>query len=272
MTVFDPEIAAQAILPKEIGAKSMSLHLAIHLHPEMVQAMVFDYESQQILWLKKFDLDDTYDRTLARAVDFVNLKNWGDFVFRKTSISFDYPDFTLVPTGFLEDGKQSDLLKFSVGREPDNVEVYEVNEVGAAVLYDLPVIVQRLAERFPNARFFPSVGFFLKDTLRSANGLHVLVQEGFMLAVVFHEGDMRLTNHYGIQNNEDVLYHLSNAAMRLNIHLASAKVVLYGSDAGEGLKSLLEDYIETVEVWTSEVVKEPNAHLYYSSFIHSQCV
>lgn len=272
MSVFDPEIAAQAILPKDIGVKSMSLHLAIHLHPEMVQVMVFDYESNQVLWIKRFDLEDTFDRSLNRAVEFVSLRNWGDFVFRKTSISFDTPDFTLVPTGFLEDGKQEDLLRFSVGREPDNVEVFELPEISASVLYDLPLSVQRLAERFPNARFYPSVGFFLKDTVKEKNDFHVLVQDGYMLVVVFHDGEIKLTNHFGVQNEDDVLYHISNTAMRLDIHLASSKVKLYGTSANSNLQSLLEDYIEKVETWNDNAFNTEKSYEFYSSYIHSQCV
>lgn len=277
MTAFNPDIAVKAMMPKEILAMASSLHLAIHLHKNFVQVMVFDHDASEILWTGHFPVEDHVDEW-ARATDFAVLKNWGDRVFRKVSISFDQPDFTLVPQGFILEGKESELLTFSTGKEPDHAEVQIFHELGVALIYDLPSEVQKIAERFPNARFHCSTGLFITECARLAKEggqFFVLVQEGFMLVSAFYAGNMKLTNHFGIQGNDDVLYHISNAALRLNIHLESASVALFGSGANGELEELLGTYIGEVYRWSLpqgvKVNAEVTPHHYFSVLIHSTC-
>ena len=278
MSVFDPELAVKAMLPKELAAKSTSLHLAIHIHPEMVEVMVFDYDSNEVLWLEAFDVEGNSAEAFRDAVDFVTLKNWGDRVFRKTSISFDHPDFTLIPQGFVVPGKEGELLNFSTMRTAENPEISAIHEVGAALVYDLPHVVKGLTARFPNAKFYSSCGFFLKEVVKSAlhkDGFHALVQKGFLLVIACAKGEIKLTNHYGIQGQDDVLYHIANAAMRLDMHLPSSSLTLYGDSASEDLKDLLDRYIGTVDFWTrpSDIrgLKNGEDHELYSVLIHAIC-
>lgn len=268
MSAFSPEIAAKAKLSKDLADKASSLHMAIHLNPMMVEVAVIDPESGQSLWLDQFHVLSESNEDLTGAVNFVKHTNWGDSVFRKTTISFDYPDFTLAPQGFILPGKEKELLEFNTQREADCPEVYMISEIGAGVIYDLPLVVQSLAERFPNARFFPSSGLFLKHAASVSidqDAFHVLVQQGHMIVIAFHEGQVKLTNHYGVQSQDDVLYHVSNAAMRLGMHLEATKLSLYGAGANAELKKLLEVYIRDVHFW------DKGSFEYFSVLIHSLC-
>jgi hypothetical protein len=269
MSFFNPEIAAKALLPKDVAASAATLHLAIHINPALVQVAVVDRDSNREIWVEKFDILNDSNSDLSQAIDFVKHCNWGEKVFRKTTISFDNADFVLVPQGFLVPGKERELLEFSTRREADCPETYMIPEISAGIVYDLPINLQGLASRFPNVRFFPSSGLFLRHTVSVANdssGFHVLVQHGYMLVIAFHEGQVKLTNHYGIQGNDDVLYHVANAAMRLGIHLESTNLSLYGASVSGELKELIEGYVGSVNFWNK------GDHNLFSVLIHSLCV
>lgn len=277
MSAFNPDIAVKALMPKEIMGMSSSLHLGIHLHKYFVQVAVQDSESKEVLWSGHFDIEDATG-DWSRAADFATVRNWGERVFRKVTISFDQSDFTLIPQGFLHEGKEGELLFFATNKKPDEVQVEVFNDLGMALIYDLPAEVSGLSNRFPNARFFTSVGLFIRECARTAkekSKFFVLVQDGFMLVSAFHEGVMKLTNHFGIQGNDDVLYHIANAAMRLNIHLESSEVVLMGHGASMELNDLLKNYIGSVRVW-SNGLNSNNIDLseekLFSVLIHSSCV
>jgi hypothetical protein len=253
MSAFNPEIAVKALLPKEILSMSSSLHLGIHLHKYFVQAVVFDPETNEILWNGHFDVEDATG-DWSRPADFAMLRNWGERVYRKVTISFDQSDFTLVPQGFLEKGKEGELLRFATNKQADAAETEVFSDLGVALIYDLPSEIAALSKRFPNARFYPSTGLFIRECARIAKSnskFFVMVQDGFMLVSAFHQGIMKLTNHYGVQGNDDVLYHIANAAMRLNIHLESSEVLLMGFGITSELEQLLKSYIQKVDVWTS---------------------
>ncbi|MEZ4799219.1 MAG: DUF3822 family protein [Flavobacteriales bacterium] len=266
MTGFDPEIAAKSLIPKEVMAKASSLHLAIHLHPDFVEGAVMDPENREVLWNETFFLEDSNPQDFKRISEFVTLRNWGDRVFRKTSITFDDPDFTLVPHGFLIPGRESEILKFATQRDPEQAESYSISEIGASLLFNLPSEIRKLAARFPNCKFYNSAAFFIKESLRQSkdkSGFHVLSQKGFMLVVACSNGEIKLTNHFGIQGVDDVLYHLANTAMRLEVDLASSNVTLYGKTSDEKLTELLINYVGNV--------KTAPSHLSYSVLIHFLC-
>ena len=139
MSFFNPEIAAKALLPKDVAASAATLHLAIHINPALVQVAVVDRDSNSEIWVEKFDILNDSNSDLIQAIDFVKHCNWGDKVFRKTTISFDNADFVLVPQGFLVPGKEKELLEFSTRRESDCPETYMIPEIGAGIVYDLPL-------------------------------------------------------------------------------------------------------------------------------------
>ncbi|MFN6380201.1 MAG: DUF3822 family protein [Flavobacteriales bacterium] len=278
MSVFNPDIAAKAMMPKELLAMASSLHLAIHIHDEMVQVLVYDFDAGEVLWVEFFEAEDQAQGDLQKSVDFVILKNWGEKVFRKVSVTFDYPDFTLTPQGFLIEGKEQELLAFATGRNPDCTEVQELSDLQVAIIYDLPLALQALASRFPNVKYYSSVSFFLQEASRRSavsNDFHILVQKGFMLVAAFHDGEMKLTNHYGIQSNDDVLYHIANASMRLGIHMSAAQITLYGASATAELQALLSDYIHEVRFWERPAdLKSAHTlsdHQLYAALIHCLC-
>jgi hypothetical protein len=278
MSVFNPDIAAKAMMPKELLAMASSLHLAIHVHDELVQVLVYDFEAGEVLWVEYFESEEHAQGDLQKSVDFVMLKNWGERVFRKVSLSFDYPDFTLLPQGFLIEGKEQEILSFATGRNPDCTEVQSLNDLQVAIVYDLPLSLQALATRFPNVKYYSSVSFFLQEASRKTVGqsdFHILVQKGFMLVAAFHDGEMKLTNHYGIQSNDDVLYHIANAAMRLGILMSAASVTLYGASASVELQALLQDYIGEIQFWQRpsdlKSVHTVPDHKVYAALIHCLC-
>lgn len=266
MTGFDPEIAAKALIPKEVMAKASSLHLAIHLHPDFVEVAVLDPETRNVVWNEAFFLEENNPQDFKQISEFTSLRNWGDRVFRKTSITFDDPDFTLVPQGFLIQGREGEILKFATQRDPEQTEVYTLPEIGAALLFNLPSEIKKLSTRFPNCKFYNSAAFFIKESLRQSKdktAFHVLSQKGFMLVVACANGEVKLTNHFGIQGVDDVLYHLANTAMRLDVDLSMTQVTLYGKTADEKLLELLMNYVEHV--------KHAPSHTSYSVLIHFLC-
>lgn len=252
MSVFNPENLARAIMPKEVLNQASSLHLAVHLSQQSVQVMAVEADSGTIHWLETFPVDKEHAHPFEDVVRFVQGRNWGTAVFRKTTLSYDTPDFTLAPDGFMVPGKEKELL---LSEEEFEVQIDAIEAAGAKLVARIPDALMQLKPILPGVRFIPTASLFTQYTIsqRSVSGheFHVYTSPQFMLLTAYSKGEMKLVNHFGAQGNEDVLYHVANAAMRLGIDLEQSTLYLYGENTSPALQELLHTYTQHVHPWTS---------------------
>lgn len=276
MSVFNPENLARALMPKEVLNTASSLHLALHLSSQSVQVMAVEADSGKIHWLETFSVDKEHALPFEDVVRFVQARNWGTAVFRKTTLSYDTPDFTLAPVGFMVAGKEKELL---LSDEDFEVQVDAIDAAGAQLVARIPDAIMALKTSLPGVRFIPSASLFTQYTisqrLMSGNEFHVYTSPQYMLLTAYSKGEMKLVNHFGAQGNEDVLYHVANAAMRLGIDLEQSSLYLYGENTSTELQELLHTYTQHVHLWNAPKAVSldagVNAAAIFPTLVHLLC-
>lgn len=242
MSPFEPETLARTLMPRELLQRAEALHLALHLHPHGVKVAVLE---QDLLWSAVFEVPNAQDDDYSAVLRFVAERNWYERVFRKVTVTFDTPYYTLVPQGFALEGKEQELLAFNLPNISAPAATCAAEEAALNVIYKEESSLLALLRHWPNARFYPSVALFIRYAkLYNAAPTAALVYlgAGAMWLTVYKDGKLQLANHYTMQSADDVLYHLANSAMRLGIDLGTLPITLHGSGDLAATAEHMSDY------------------------------
>lgn len=245
MSAFNPEIAARAIMPRELLLEASSGHLCIHLSYGNIQVAVAEAAGREIRWAEEFSTNVPSPH-FKDVVDFCVGRNWSEKIFRKCTLTYDTPLFALVPAAFYDVKKQAELLQFHTGQEPHAATALHLPEMDAYLVYEQEPHVRTLIKQFPNVRIFPTAYLLIKHALLMAekgeSALHIVQLRHALLLAVIKDRKLMLINQFDASNDEDVLYHSSNAAMRLGIDFEHAHLHLYQFPANDTLEPLLKVY------------------------------
>lgn len=271
MSAFNPEISARAIIPKDLLGQASSLHLAIHISTEFVEASLSEAAGGEFHWSGIFSLEAGH-KNIQEAIAFVSERNWGDRVFRKCTVSFDTSEVCLVPGAFFSEEKAAELLSFQCEMSSPAAEFIEFPELDAVMIYGLPEWSADICRKFPNARFYPQAALALRHaqsfTGAGADVLGIYACANHLSLIIFRNRKVHLMNHFYIEGDEDILYHATNAAMRLGIDFENAYVYVAANSGSESLCNLLKHYNRK----TSLIFPgETSDQISYLSILHSLC-
>lgn len=248
MSPIEPEILARTLMPRELLQRADALHLALHLNPHGVKVAVLE---QELVWSSVFDVANAQDDDYGAVLRFLSERNWYERVFRKVTITFDTPYYTLVPQGFAIEGKEQELLAFNLPGIHAPAATSHADEAGLQVIYKEEPALLALLRHWPNARFYPSVALFIRfaKLYNSApSAALVYTSAGAVWLTVFKDGKLQLANHYTMQSADDVLYHLANSAMRLGIDLGTLPITLQGSGNLAAIAEHMSDYCANLTI------------------------
>lgn len=250
MSAFNPEIAARAMMPKELLGEASSMHLCLHLSKGSMQVAVAEASGRDFHWAEDFFFENVKN-SYSQSVDFTIGRNWSEKVFRKCTLTYDTPAFTLVPNAFFDITKQGEILQFHTGQQSYHPSHLAVPEMDATLVFEQDNDVRSLIKQFPNARIFPTAYLFLKHALlvaeRDETVFHISRSGSTMLLAVVKNKKLLLLNHFDVENDEDVLYHASNAALRLNIDFEHTGIALYQMPTMESISTLIKTYNSQIE-------------------------
>lgn len=244
MAVFNPELAARMKMPKELLDQASGLHFVMHFSERFVEAALFEASGTRCLWHVNTELP------IGNAVDFVYQRNWHEQVFRKCTVSFDTLIYTAVPLAYYDSEQNSSYLKLQHGSLNASTSSIELAELDAVVCFEIPAWQGRLMSFIPNARIMP-VAALLARYMRSiaprqGQAIGLWVNENNMTLCCLNDRNLTLLMSNAVTAEEDVLYHLSNAAMRLELDLEHTNLELIHGNGFRALKSTLDKYIRKV--------------------------
>ncbi len=273
MSSFSPEIAAHALMPKDLLSQASSMHFAMHLSPTYVEAVLAEAAGGEFHWARSFRIEAGH-QTEKDMVAFVNDRNWNERVFRKCTISYDVLKFCLVPAAFFNPESALNMLEFNCGKVDQGFSHIEMREFDAVLVHEVPTWLGVITHKFPNGRFFPSAYLFLKHakTIAERDGHSMMIyQDGSMMMLcVFHSRKLLLANAYPIQNEEDILYYASNAAMRLNFDFEHVYLRIYSHTKDLSGLNLLGQYNRHCDlVFGDQDLQSPEAS--FISHLHILC-
>jgi hypothetical protein len=272
MSAFNPEIAARAIMPRDLLLEASSKHLCIHLSYGNIQVAVAEAAGRDIQWAEEFTTDALAPH-FKDVVDFCAGRNWSEKIFRKCTLTYDTPLFALVPAAFYDFKKQAELLEFHTGQESHAAAALHLPEMDAYLVYEQEPHVRTLIKQFPNVRIFPTAYLLIKHALLSAEKneaeLHLVHLRQAVLLAVIKDRKLMLINQFDASNDEDALYHASNAAMRLGIDFENAHLHLYQFPNNETLEPLLKVYNAHLEHAFADYKGKINAS--FPAHLHILC-
>ena len=266
MSSFSLEIAAHALIPKELLSEASSLHFAVHLSTTYVEASLAECAGGELHWSRSFRPESAH-QSVEEMLAFINERNWSERVFRRCTISYDVTKFCMVPFAFFSQENCRSMLEFNCGQLDNEVAYIEMRELDAVLIHEVPSWTQGLQSKFPNARFLPSSFLFLKHSAmiaeRDGQSLMIYRDGNMMMLAAFKNRKLQLFNAYPIQNEEDILYYASNAAMRLNIDFEHVALHVYSHTKDNSLYGLLKHYNRS----TFQVYPEAGSTSQEASFI-----
>ena len=179
------------------------------------------------------------------------------------------------PVAFFESNKEKAMLEFSTGASHDEVAHLVLPELDAVIVYPAGPWVNAISQVFPNARIFPSAYLFAKYAWsqgeRNIYSMYLYRIHGFLLLAVMEGKKLLLLNHYSVQNDEDILYHASNAAMRLNMDFENLMVMCFDHDDEKHSISLLRQYNHTASCGDFGVEAKPGIKPSFITHLHILC-
>ncbi len=252
MAVFNPEMAARMKMPKELLDEASSLHLAMHLSEQSVEAALFDAATSQCKWHVFVDIT-----ALSDPAQFVYERNWNEQVFRKCSVSFDCDRFALIPKAYFDENLCAEYIRLQHGSISSDTTYLELSEIDAVLCFALPSWHQRVVSMMPNARLIPSAALLMRyarmHAPREGSAFITWVCAQSMTLACMKEKNPVLLASNAVSSEEDVLYYLSNAAMQLDVDLENVSLNLLVSAPGMEVKPLLERYIVNIISLSSSV-------------------
>jgi hypothetical protein len=266
MSAFDLETAARALMPKEIFAQASSSHLAMHVANAYVLVGVTDVASEKPLWTQIFPVQD--DSMLASGFQFIEARNWFDRVFRKVTLSFESQYFTLIPEVFFDAAQMESVMRFNHPQFDGQVNQLELREADSRVLFEWPSAMEGLIRRAPHTRVMPlaflMARFAHHPQWNEAQQINVLVSGSHLMITAMQNQRLLLLNSFEVSNETDVLYHLSNLAIRLEFDLEKVPImVLKGADAMS---------LDVLDTYCGAIKKAPFAEVVHPIFqLHSIC-
>jgi hypothetical protein len=254
-------------------------HLAIHLYSGGYQIAIFDPSEGEFLWIHNQRCEVIHPAPFQDVTEQLLKLTWIRSVFRTITVSFDTPEFTLAPTGMIQPGKEGELLSIHSGDQDNTIQSVNLAESAITIVYRVPAEVLSLTRVIQGARLYPSSSLFLRYVMghhdRQVNDLHVLIEPGYLILSAMLKGSHHMTNHFEVHTEEDVLYFISHAAIRLGVDLEFARLNLYGDGITPSLHALLEVYCGTIITWTSpagfRLPDSADACRSFSVLIHPIC-
>lgn len=246
MAVFDPELAARMKMPKELLEKASELHLAIHAGAQQVYAALFDYNQSKAVWHVYADMPAGMS-----PYAFIYARNWVEGVFRKCTITFDCDNYALVPQSMFDSGSCADYLSMQNGVETSSVGFIEMPEVEASLCFEWPEWHAALMKAIPNARLVPLSALLVRmASSRAQQGemrCVVAFTSGFVTIAGLKNKSLLLLATHEARTPEDVLYHVSNAAMRLQLDMENCRIDLLDTTSVDETRALLSRYLRDAQ-------------------------
>jgi hypothetical protein len=248
MSAFDLESAARAIMPKEILTLATSSHLALHIAPSYVQAQVSDAATEKRLWHQTFALN--HPEQLDQGFAFVQARNWLDKVFRRVTLSFESPYFTLVPEPLYAADHMDDLLRFNFPSFAGQARQLELRESDSRVVFEWPTAANELLKNAPHLQLMPlaflMARFAHHPQWNESTQINLLVGSTRLFVTATRNFRLLFLNSFDVSNEMDVLYHLSNLAIRLELDLERVPVMVM-HQTGSMSVNVLETYCGAIQ-------------------------
>lgn len=245
MVVFDPELAARMKMPKELLDRAQELHLTMHVGRQHVYAALYDFSSSTCFW-------SVYTEVPAglSVYKFIYQRNWLEGVFRRCTVTFDTDCYALVPASLFEPNSSSEYISMQHGINGIHTAFTDIPEAESVVCFEIPEWQSDLMRFFPNARVIPACALLLRIAASRRNhalpSFFVLFSSNTISIAAFRDKEIALLSTHEARTSEDSLYHLTNAAMRLQIDPENCHVELLDTSENSELTELFKKYFTHV--------------------------
>jgi hypothetical protein len=251
-------------MPKELLDRAQDLHLAIHVGRQHVYAALYDFLSATCFWNVQAEVPPGLS-----VYKFIYQRNWMEGVFRRCSVTFDTDCYALVPATFFDPSAAEDYIQMQHGITGINASFTEIHEAESVVCYEIPEWQTDLMRYFPNARVMPACALLLRLAAARRNqtrpSFFVIFSSDSISIAAIKEKEIELLSTHEARTAEDALYHLSNAAMRLQIDPENCHIELLDTSENFELVELLRKYFGNVSelVIHKEMKASPVTQIHY---------
>ena len=200
---------------------------------------IFNVPTNAFMWLEDYLVyslmsDSSLLKTLKTVYQehaFLAANYW-----KSIRITFNSPNFTLIPEEFYLVEEASKYLQLAAGRvltDKEQIFDYHHARFGAVGVFGVEKeLMNWFKGMYPAKKISP---VHLLDTLiegiiqeENPNGLHLYFEEGFVSIIYFKENRLNFCNKFAYKTSPDLVYHVLFVMNELGLSPEETHVVFYG--------------------------------------------
>lgn len=197
---------------------------------------VYDPASKYLMALKTyyFEVKRNEQQLLKIIEQFLDANKMLYKDFKEIKLSFDHPEFTLVPQELYEDKLKQQFLSFLYPGQPDQdvlcdhivhadiINIYSTNKI----------IADHLKKEFDQAHIFHSetvmLNMLMQKERKTENEVFVRIQPQHITVTILSDGRLLMMQPYVIHHEMDAVYYVMNAIKQQNLSLQDIDLKLSG--------------------------------------------
>jgi len=154
--------------------------------------------------------------------------------FHNTRISFDTPEFSLIPSDLYDPALKREYLRFLHPDHPGYVLMYDqINSQKAVNVFGADKnVAGYLKKEFPSARFYHAQTAFLCSLIKyepqDERRAYIRVLTDSVIITILESGKLLMMQNYPIFHSTDALYFTVNALRQLHLPAGSTRIFLSG--------------------------------------------
>lgn len=214
----------------------------------------------------------------------INQYDWLKNQFRKVFITYESPEFIVIPTKYFEPTKAKLLLELSFPmHELNEIRFNHINNEKVCV-YSIPsTLTNAFSEQYKNTKYVCSGYASLKNLLsegvkKETPQMQIIFFSSFAIVNVLNKGELYHSGSIQTINSEDTTYHLANIAKQLDLNPADTDITILGkANYHDELLTLLTRFFGNVNSNSTihgahlSYILNPQKENYSTLFNLSQC-
>ncbi|MBN1989169.1 MAG: DUF3822 family protein [Bacteroidales bacterium] len=232
---------------------SLSIQACLNGFYFSVRDLVRDYFI--VLVGMPFEIPLTENSEWNSAIDEMITKYpWLRNPFKKVSLTFESPLFTVIPTPHFEADKAKSLLELTNDIPPlYEVRSNDVEKFNATVVFALPCsLVKKLIDIHSSLQVTsynaPGLHQLAEKVSEDKNIAYICLAEKFAAFSIVCNAELIHSGAFPIVSTEETIYHILNGLKQLSVDTQNTDVVLCGkSDEEEQLESLLGRFVQKTQ-------------------------
>jgi hypothetical protein len=178
---------------------------------------LLDSIRNKYILLRSSEPDENKYFSSEQIIDIIGKDDFLSKKYRKVSIIFPTPKFTLVPAPLFDPAKKEEYFSFNLVKDDgDVVFSNRIADPDSYIIFSVPLQYSEIRERlFPSVHPFHHTKPLLTQISHTSKGstghyIHLHIEKEFFNLFIYDRGSLVFSNTFKFRNINDILYYVLN--------------------------------------------------------------